>query len=224
VLVAAALSLLALYLLVSQYIVYYRDDWLFKKGQRAEGLLYRVETSTTKDQRFFNEPIRDVELRYTVNGKPVVYKGYLTSFDGGWLVVGNTIPLRVDPSDPEHFTARQSPVTLMPHLVAGLSLLPLVAVAVAVAAWRRRRLLHLWKTGELLPAVVIRTSGVAVAPSARAVECTATDSDDKSVRRAYIPSANGATVPGRGDLVWLIVSPDRAGPAIAANWFSSRPA
>jgi hypothetical protein len=182
----------------------------------------RVESAVTAGQKYANDPPRDVDLRYPVGGKEQVFKGYLTSFDGGLLEVGKTIPIRVDPSDPTRFTARQRPVTLLPHLVAGLALLPLVAVAAGVAAWRRRRMLRLWETGELLPAVVIRTTGVAVAPSARAVECTATDSDDTQIRRAFLPTGRGITVPTRGDLVWLIVTADRKGPAIAANWFGSR--
>lgn len=222
-LVAVALGLLAAYLLISQYVIYYRDDWLFEKGTRVDAELFRVESSTTPGQTYYNDPVRDVDLRYQVGGKPIVFKGYLGSFDGGRLDVGSKIPIRVDPSDPQRFTARQRPVTLIPHLVAGLSLLPLVAVAITVAAWRRRRLLHLWEAGELLPAVVIRATGVAVAPSARAIECTATDSDDTEIRRAYVPTGRGVAVPSRGDLVWLIVSTDRKRTTIAADWFGSRP-
>jgi hypothetical protein len=221
-LAAAALALLALYLLVSQYIAYYHDDWLFKKGTRVDALLNRVESSTAKGQKFYNDPVRDVDLRYPFNGKQVVYKGYLTGYDAGWLEVGSTIPIHVDPANPERFTARQHPAQLLPHLVAGLLMLPLVAVAGGVAAWRRRKLLHLWQTGELLPAVVIRATGVAVAPSARAVECTATDNDDTQIRRAFLPAALGVPRPARGDLIWLIVGSDRKGPTIAADWFASR--
>src|SRR3954468_24258944 len=122
-LVAVSLGLLAAYLLISQYLTYYHDDWLFEHGKRVDALLFRVENSTTPNQKYSNDPVRDVDLRYEFNGKPVVYKGYLYSFDGGWLNVGTTIPIHVDPSDPERFTARQHPVTLMPHLIAGLSLL-----------------------------------------------------------------------------------------------------
>jgi hypothetical protein len=221
-LAAVALGLLAAYMLISEYINYHQDAWLFDKGLRVEAKLVRVETAVAEGQKYSNEPARDVHLEYQAGGKAQVFKGYLTSFDGGILEVGKKIPIRVDPTDPERFTARQRPVALLPHLVAGLTLLPLVAVAAGIAALRRRKLLRLWETGELLPAVVIRTSGVAVAPSVRAVECTGTDSDDTAIRRAFLPTGRGVTVPAHGDLIWLIVASDRKGPTIAADWFSSR--
>src|SRR5438128_1462871 len=52
VIVAVALALLAAYLLISQYIVYHGDAWLFQKGVRVDAELTRVESAVTSGQRY----------------------------------------------------------------------------------------------------------------------------------------------------------------------------
>ena len=220
VLVATVAALMITYLLVSQFLTYRRDAWLFENGRKVDATVVRVETAVTPGQGYSNVPVKNVGLKYEVGGEEIALDQYLDSFDGDRLEVGKPITIRVDPADPRRFTARQNPVTLLPHLVAAAVVSPLLPATLAFAAWRRGRLLRIWETGELMPAVVMRTHGVAVAPSARAVECAGTDPDDRTVRHAYAPAARGSLPPAKGDLIWLIVPVGGKGPAIAASWFA----
>jgi hypothetical protein len=218
VVVAAFALAAAAVTLVSEHVGFRRETWLLANGIPVDAEITRVDTASPKGQGFYNNPVRNVALKYSVNG--VVYEPsqYLTSFGDGYLEVGKNIRLHLDPTDPTRFTARQEPVPTLRRLLGGLLVLPLVPIALAVAALRRRQLLRTWEAGELKPAVVLRTAGVAVAPASRSIECAAIDRADQRVYRAYVPRTPGRAV-NRGDVVWLVAPPADRGPTVAAAWF-----
>ena len=70
-----------------------------------------------------------------------------------FVIIGQPVTIRVDPNDPEYWTARTEPTSLPRELVGGLIPLPLVLILLAVALWQWRRMLAMWRDGRVVDRV-----------------------------------------------------------------------
>jgi hypothetical protein len=159
-------------------------------------------------------------VRFLWQGKPYqtseqVLEGRTTPF-----AIGDVIRVHVDPNDPEHWTALNKPLPLLRHVLGGLAVLPIAAVAFLVSLALRWRMAQLWRDGEASLALVVDTHTSSLAPLSRAVRCTSAEDDaDRRVFTVFVPSAHGRLEPG--DTLWVL-TPRGSGkrrPVRAVAWF-----
>jgi hypothetical protein len=212
-LAAAGVLLVSLYFLTSRYLQWRKDMVLIRDGQPVEAYVYSADGYPIPGRR--RPPTSPVELHYEVGGKKYQVQGYLTGRKDSFVVHTN-VPIRIDPNDPQRFTAREEPTSLRLQLVGGLILLPFAALLAAVAAAQRMRLLALWRTGRALDAIVLDARHTALAPRSWLVRCAPADPDDKRVLSVYLPER--AQRPARGELLWLVADAGGAPRAVASAW------
>ena len=211
---ALAASLACAYLLVSRYVEWRREAALVTQGTPVDALVTVGGTITLANKQV--PPGTVVVLEYTVGGRKVTVTGTLKGRKT-YITTGRTVPIRVDPEDPERWTALTEPRPMRLELIGGLIVLPFAAVLVAAALFMRWRVLSLWRDGVVTPAVVMDTRHTAVAPRTHAVRCTPVDPNDPRLLQAYVPARLGR--PQQGDPLWLIARPAPSDRAVAAAWF-----
>jgi hypothetical protein len=133
-----------------------------------------------------------------------------------FITVGDTVQIRVDPDNPENWTARAEAMPLRDRLMAAMLTLPAVFATLVAAVWRRARILGIWKTGQLTQALILGSSVSALAPLGRAIRCTPAEDGDTRVFMVYV---NGHTPRQRGDVVDVVARPAPAQLAVAAEFF-----
>jgi hypothetical protein len=136
--------------------------------------------------------------------------------EGRSVVTGSKIKLRVDPNDPDRWTARTKTPPLGGRQLIGVAVgAPVVALLALLAALKRRRMLDVWANGQAIPAQVLGTGTSPVAPQSRSLRCTSADLRDKRVFTVFVPSASVAA----GDELWAVRIPEKPEPTVAAAWF-----
>jgi hypothetical protein len=212
-LVASAVTLVALYLVGSGYAVWRRDVNLINQGREDSAWIYAADGIPIPGRH--RPPTAPVTLRYEVDGKKYEVDGYLRGRTEPF-VIQTYVPIRVDPDDPEHWTARSKPDALWPEMLGGLILLPVVPILAAVVFWQRARVLKLWRAGRAVEAVVLESRQTALAPRSRFLRCAPTDPSDKRVIGVYVPDRAGRLAPG--DTLWILTDPAGGSRAAAALW------
>jgi len=131
--------------------------------------------------------------------------------------VGETIEIRVDPTDPQRWTDHTTPPQLAPRMMGPLAILPFIAVALLAGLLARRRLMKTWREGVAVQALVIEVLQTALAPKSTLVRCTIPTDRDGSVLGVYLPHSKG--IPVKGETLWLLRPPARSTGAVAAEAF-----
>lgn len=216
-LAAAGVLVVCLYFLASRYLQWQKDTTLIRQGQLVEAYVYSADGYPIPGRR--RPPTSPVELHYEVGGKQYKVQGYLTGRKESFVVHTN-VPIRIDPDDPERFTAAEEPTDLYFHLTGGLLLLPFVVLLAGVALVQWVRLLGLWHTGEAVEGMVLDARHTAAAPRSWLVRCAPADQNDKRVLSAYVPE--GTRRPARGDRVWLIAAARGNARAVSAGWMEGK--
>ena len=209
VLVAAAI-----YLLVSRTVAWRQNSRLSVDGTLVQAKILQAEESVAPGKTVAGD--KSVRLRYEFNGK--TYEVSAPYLDGrrseDFLIVGNDIPIRVDPNDPEKWTPRQSPAPLAPELIGGEITLGIGAAVVLFGVWLRRRVLRTWRNARAVSAVVLDARHTALSPSAWAVRCSPVEESDTRVFEVFLrPKADVS----EGTVFWILL-PDSGRP-LAAGWF-----
>jgi hypothetical protein len=160
-------------------------------------------------------PATPVTLTFDFNGQSQQVSGILEGHASP-VSTGETIQIRIDPTDPTRWTDFTESKALGGNLIGPLLLLPVVPIALLVAWLKRRRLLYAWTTGPAEPAVVGNRHQTALAPMAHVVKCSFQDRADKRLFVVYLPKRCSSL--RQGDVIWLLASPHKNGPAIASAW------
>ena len=212
---AAVVTLLVgAYFVASRYVQWRREAWLVTRGERVDAVV--TEAGGILLANKVVPPETPVTLEYGVGGKKYTVQGTLKGRKEH-IVTGGTVPIRVDPADPETWTSLPAPRPLRLELLGGVIVLPF-AVLLGIVAWLlQRRVLRLWRDGDATAAVVIDSRHTAVAPRTHLVRCTPVDGADRRLFEAYLP--RGAARPRDGDAVWLVTAPGASARAVAASWF-----
>ena len=132
------------------------------------------------------------------------FGGTLPAEPGRSVRVGDTVPVRVDPSNNARRTARTAPPPWAQELVVSLLLAPVVLLLIAVAWWRRRGVLAAWRGGPAFGATVSGVKKSPLAPRSRLVTYAATGGGGGGA---------GGGGGGGGSVLW----PDRLGPVAAGD-------
>jgi hypothetical protein len=160
-------------------------------------------------------PGNPVTLSFNSNGQAQQVSGNLEGHASS-VSTGETIQIRIDPNDPTRWTDMSEPRGLGGDMIGPLLLLPIVPIALLVAWLKRRRLILAWTGGPAEAAVVAGRHQTALAPMAHVIKCSFRDREDKRLFVVYLPRAFSKLK--SGDVIWLLASPQKAGPAIAAAW------
>src|SRR6266404_1472404 len=99
----------AAYLLVSRYLAWRLDSRLVESGTVINATVLQADESVAKGKTVSGD--KSVRLSYDVDGRSYeVSAPYLAGrASEEFIVVGTTIPIRVDPADPTRWTPRQRP-------------------------------------------------------------------------------------------------------------------
>jgi len=153
---------------------------------------------------------------FAPDGRRIWVQGQLSPADG-LLYIGQSIPLRIDPSEPERWTDRTEPPPWLAEMTAVLFLLPLLLLAVLMMLWARRRALNIWRRGEPAVAVVVDTKQSSIAPRSRVMRYALRDGADRRVFSTLAPYAMGPLEPG--DEVMILHAPGNPGRAVVAELY-----
>ena len=192
-----------------------------------------VEINKTKQQNIvFNraDPLR-VWVGFSLPGAPIVYaEGMLEQLpDSSQRIrVGDPIDVRVDPTDlvegekpseriARKWTDRTEPRPWHVEFTVVLLLVPLLLAVALIALWRRRQIVHVWRSGEAALRSVIGHRHTAVAPFSRVIRFTLEGSDDRRVWTTLHPSHD---LPAVGELIWIVHAPGNPGRAVVAHLYN----
>jgi hypothetical protein len=134
-----------------------------------------------------------------------------------FVTVGDTVRIRVDPNDPENWTALAEAMPLRDRVMPATLTFPAVLATLIAAVWQRARILSIWKNGQLTPALVLNSSVSALAPLGRAIRCTpAVDGD----ARVFTIHAGGHAHRQPGEAIDVLARRAPAQLAVAAEFFA----
>ena len=119
----------------------------------------------------------------------------------GYLKVGQPLPIRVDPKDPQVWTARQQVKSWAEELSLSLMFLPLIVALLIGAVVVRRRILGVWRNGVPIEGTVVDLRHSAWAPLSRVVRYSLVNSTDRRIFSALAPTR---TAPAKGETIQLL--------------------
>jgi hypothetical protein len=125
-----------------------------------------------------------------------------------------TVQIRVDPDDPQHWTYRTDAPPIMHALLASLLVLPFSLAGLIVAFVHRRGVLRTWRTGVAAQYIVEKVGHSSLAPVSWALYCRAADGQTARLVHVFIPRHLGHARPG--DVLWLIHPLNKPRAAVAA--------
>jgi hypothetical protein len=199
----------------SHWLAWSREVRMIRSGRVVDAEILTAGGLSSRWQQLPPDSI--VTLRYEVDGKTYDQTGYLkgrTEF----ILVHSKVPVRVDPADPNLWTARTVPASLAQELTGALVVLPAFLALAAVSLVLRARTARVWRDGDARRAIVVESRQTALAPRSRLVRCTPADAGDNRVVQVYVPAGAAAGLHA-GDELWLLFPPGRRGRPVAAAWF-----
>jgi hypothetical protein len=230
-LAAAALVAAGTYMLVVNYVAWRRMVWLIRNGTLVQAKLERSGGEVLAGRPVL--PEQGVLLSFDWNGRRHETWGGLDGRAPNEVILTkSTVAIRVDPADPDRWTYRKEPPSLMADLLGAVLAFALAPFAMLAAVALRRGVLRTWRDGEAAEAVVVARHGTALAPGTRALKCTAAAprangmdgaaaetepaAGGSRVHTVYVPLRHGDA---GEDLLRVILPPRGNGRPLAAAWF-----
>jgi len=208
---AVAISIIMLVLGVDRGLAGSKEKTLIKHGVRVRAVITGMEGSHRVGYTLPRDDSLNVQLLARMpDGRQLSLEGVLPA-GGPAIRIGQDLDIRVDPNDPSHWTDRTEMAGWGTELAIPLSLLPLIALLLALAMWRRRNVLMIWREGQPIDGIVVEIHQSAIAPLSRVVRYSIPANNDKRVFSALIPARAG--VPAVGEVIDLLAlpkSPDRS--------------
>jgi hypothetical protein len=215
-LLALAILVMTLVFAVDRVWAWHTESQLISNGLAINAKVTEVNgQAITNLRQPGNSP---ATLVFDWRGQPQQVRGILEDrADSDYVVVGQTVPIRVDPNDPNNWTARTQPPSLAQSLFVGLFMVPLALVLLPVAALKRNHLLQTWQNGQASLAVVIQRQQAPLAPLSQAIRCGLRDGRDRRVFTVFVP--RGAATLRKNDLLWIVMPNAKSSKPVAARWF-----
>lgn len=213
---ATALLVIGVFFVVTRYLDWHQSAQLVQSGQQVQATVVEADGIARKGN--VSAADRPVRLQYEYNGKTYdVGAAYLEGRPlSEAIVVGSTVPIRIDPAQPDRWTPRTEPAPLAHELIGGLIALAIALLLLLMSQWARGRVLRTWREGAAIEAKVISAHHTALAPRAWSVKCGPTEEGDARLFTVFGPPDLDVT---SGATVWLIVRPGGGRP-LAAAWFA----
>jgi hypothetical protein len=220
-------SALAVLVIVAYILAIHINDEIKHRRLLAHGVLLdaiavKVQGVTASDNANFGverDHTVEVGFRATMpDGRQIDFAGELPPAPA-WIKVNQHVQLRVDPSDPDNFTEAGRPASWVQ--VTGMSLfilLPIAALLLLAAWWRRGMMLKVWREGEPAQGLVVDVRHPAAAPRSRVVQYSIVGSNDRRLFKLLYPISAG--IPEKGQTLELLVLPTRPQDAIVPGLYA----
>ena len=204
----AAITGIMAYIISDRIGAALRERKLIREGVPVVATIIELEGSRRPGYSLSRSDSRDVELQAKLqDGRELHMQGSIPAGGAGYLRIGNSIEIRVDPNDPSRWTERKEMVGWGTELVIPLSLVPLVLVLLGIAIWQRQRVLSVWRNGQPVEGIVLELKHTAIAPFSRLVRFSIPEDRHKRIYATLIPNKDG--VPEVGEVIWLLTLPDK---------------
>ncbi len=199
--------------LVDQTQEYLRERRLINDGLAVTATIMDVNGDDKVGKNY--PPGSPVRLGFDHNGQTVFVSGVLAPHgESGYVTIGNTVPIHVNPDDLSDWTDSDSAEPMTRRTIAGMLIVPVAALAALTSFIRRQRFLRTWRDGRAEPFQVVDSRQSALAPRSHAIRCASTEGRDQRLVTVFVPSDRGNPQPG--DVLWLIHPPGRPESALAA--------
>ena len=194
-----------------------RGRWLVAHGIIGQAYLDRVGAEIIKGKRYAPDSALSVDMTITLPGR-IPYKvfGQTLPDNREPLECQTTIPIYVDPANPNRFTTTAT-FSFADDLLVGAIVLPFILGLFGYAFFLRGRYLSLWKHGDAAVAVVLGSRQSPIAPFSRMVRCALRDHKSATVFSLLVPNRMGALQPG--DNLWIIVNLQRPSRVLLAGFY-----
>ncbi|MGA3067610.1 MAG: DUF3592 domain-containing protein [Tepidisphaeraceae bacterium] len=203
--------------ITEQITFYWRDNRLIQYGVAVTATITSAgDEHDTRTSRTF-PPDSPCDIQFVWNGQTIQQTGVLLTVvnDTDFIHPGETISLRVDPSDPTTWTDRKVPEPLPRRLVAATIMLPTVLATVLAAYFLNRRVLRAWRYSQAVEYAVVDSTHSALAPLSHAVRCEPIlPGMDRRLVTIYLPGRFAK--PATGEILWLMRPPGKSQSWIAA--------
>jgi hypothetical protein len=213
-LAGAVMLLVAVGFSVQDLRLWLQELRLIRQGAVVPAMVLVADGIDIKDKKL--PPTAITTLRYQFKGKTYDVTGTLAGRKE-LILTGHPVDLRIDPDQPDVWTYRSEPTSIVAALLGPIIVFPLGLIGLLVALWKRGRLERLWKTGPARLAIVIETRQTALAPMSKLVRVTPQGVGDRRLYTVYVPHTVRQLQ--HGDLLWMISHPDNATHVAAAVWF-----
>jgi len=208
---ALVLLVIAAYLAVVQY-----RDWSRLHRAVSSGVIVPARVDREEwDNRVGKKvsPGATVGITYKYNGVTYTQEGTLYGLNT-FAIVGQDVPVHIDPKDPSNWTARNDTPSLAVAMVGALLVLPTAMLAGLLAVFARHKVLATYRHGQAVALTVASNRQTPLAPRSRAIKCALPPSG--RLIEVFVPGAMASLA--EGETVTVIVPP-RGGRPIAAAWF-----
>jgi hypothetical protein len=210
---------------VMNFVESQSERWLIDHGQRLDATLSSINETSEKGQVFNRSDQLVAVLKFTPpGGQPQELQGFLYQQDPEagepteHLVVGQKIPIFIDPNDPTKWTDRLVPRKWTARYVATVMTAPVALLLLLLTAWQRRGVLKQWRSESAHVASVISWKATAIAPRSYLVAMALVGGDAR-IFEVLIPKRAG--VPQPGDEWWVIPRRGRPRGSIVAAFYAS---
>jgi hypothetical protein len=216
---AVVVALVMTYVTVIQVREYMRRRYLLEHGLPVKVIVQELNDRKVGTGSY--HPMRDVELYVKLvgvlpDGSPFEYRGMLPKAEG-FAELGGQLELRVDPNNHARWVEVGKQRPLRHEFMAVFLLMPLIVILLAIARWQRMKVLNVWRHGKLRDAIVVDSRHSSMAPRSRVCRYTIPDGEDRRVFQTLYPSKHG--VPQRGDVLPMIVLPEKPGRGVVADLY-----
>jgi hypothetical protein len=194
------------------------ERWLIAKGLQVNATVESVSgggADTTR--KFTRNEVRDVKLRYSVDGHEYTTNQELPIETGKVIGGGDIVALRVDPQDHENVTTQTQARPWLASLTVVTLLVPVLLLLVLMTFLARKRVLRIWQDGELVEGTVVDWHRSGLAPKSVVVRFTLNEGDDRRLFQLVWPHSAGEL--SAGDPIALVMPPDEPGKALAAKLY-----
>ena len=215
---AAVLVVLALSLAVQEYLAWSRLRRAITSGVSVQAKIIAVDNINTR----LHTPVpRDsiATLQFTYSGHDYLEAGALTGLTTNNISVGDSVPVGIDPSDPDNWTTDREVAPLLPEQI-GPALLLLAGGGAMLFAWLgRQSVLRTFARGTVVRGMVRSNKQTPIAPRCRSVGVAILPSG--RVMDVFVPPSLAAVA--MGESIDVLVPPG-SGRVMAAAWFTAPPA
>jgi hypothetical protein len=215
------LSTLLLVVILGWFVAEQGRDFFIEKRLIAQGTaVVATVADVNGDSRVGAKfpPGTPATLTFKFNGQDEVVSGPLKyETDHDFVVIGQTVPLHVDPGDPSQWTDRTEAEPIARRLIAGAVVIPAMLATGFAALLGQRRRMKIWRDGIASAYSVYETRTSALAPLSHAVRCVSAQGGGDDLVTVYLPGK--VQRPQTGEVLWLIQLAGKPNAAIAARAF-----
>lgn len=179
------------------------DNQLLDVGVPVKAVIWEAG-GNLRNRPLSANPESPIDAEFEYQGKKYKATGYLVAAEKHSFTAGETIEVRIDPSDPTRWTNRIERAVLVEKLVGAMLLVVAGVVCGVIGLIERLRYASVWKNGEMTLARVVEHRTLAIAPRSVAVRCLIRVGRTDHLLNVYVPQAQAT--PAAGETVSLVTN------------------